>query len=149
MTVHNFFEFNTKNILLMLQIAGWKTFVINFVYILWSIKKFVLYFSHPLLLLCSFWIISSIKRIFFFAAYNISWHAQAILHKKVVLRNNSRSKHQRTLWNPWGNTLFLKIVGRGAFGIVYKAKMRYYPYSIRAVKRIKKQFIKNPADIIK
>jgi hypothetical protein len=32
---------------------------------------------------------------------------------------------------------------------VYKAKMRYYPYSIRAVKRIKKQFIKNPADIIK
>lgn len=41
------------------------------------------------------------------------------------------------------------MVGRGAFGIVYKAKMKYYPYAIRAVKRIKKEHVKSPADIIK
>ena len=60
-------------------------------------KIITLYLSLSLLLFRSFWMISSIKRIFFFAAYNISWHAQAILHKKVVLRNDSRSKHKRTL----------------------------------------------------
>ena len=27
--------------------------------------------------------------------------------------------------------------------------MKFYPYSVRAVKRIKKEYIKNPADIIK
>jgi len=26
--------------------------------------------------------------------------------------------------------------------------MKYYPYSIRAVKRIRKKYVKNPADII-
>lgn len=27
--------------------------------------------------------------------------------------------------------------------------MKYYPYSVRAVKRIKKKYVKNPADILK
>lgn len=42
-----------------------------------------------------------------------------------------------------------QVVGRGSFGIVYKAKMKYYPYSVRAVKRIKKEYVKSPADIVK
>jgi calcium-dependent protein kinase len=33
--------------------------------------------------------------------------------------------------------------------VVYKAKMKYYPYSVRAVKRIRKQLVKSPADIVK
>lgn len=40
------------------------------------------------------------------------------------------------------------MVGRGSFGIVYRAKMKYYPYSVRAIKRIRKKYVKNPADII-
>jgi len=41
------------------------------------------------------------------------------------------------------------MIGRGSFGIVYKAKMRYYPYSTRAIKRIRKKYVKNPSDIIR
>lgn len=41
------------------------------------------------------------------------------------------------------------MVGRGSFGIVYKAKMKFYPYSIRAIKRIRKKYIKTPSDIIR
>lgn len=43
---------------------------------------------------------------------------------------------------------FNQIIGRGAFATVYLAKMKYYPYMLRAVKRIKKKFVKTPADII-
>lgn len=41
------------------------------------------------------------------------------------------------------------MVGRGTFGVVYQGKMKYYPYSVRAIKRIKKKYVKNPADILK
>ena len=40
------------------------------------------------------------------------------------------------------------MTGRGAFATVYKARLKYYPYLIRAVKRIKKSFLKNPDDIL-
>lgn len=42
----------------------------------------------------------------------------------------------------------MQIVGRGAFATVYKAKMKAYPYSIRAIKRTKKKFIKTPSSIL-
>jgi len=56
--------------------------------------------------------------------------------------------HQRSLRNPRGIAPHIEIIGRGAFATVYKAKMKYYPYRIRAVKRIKKNYIKNPNTII-
>lgn len=40
-------------------------------------------------------------------------------------------------------------MGRGAFATVYRAKMKCYPYSVRAIKRIKKKHIKNPAVILR
>ena len=43
----------------------------------------------------------------------------------------------------------MKVIGRGAFATVYKAKMKCYPYSVRAVKRMKKKYIKNPTTILR
>ena len=40
------------------------------------------------------------------------------------------------------------MMGRGAFATVYKARLKYYPYLTRAVKRIKKSYLKHPEDII-
>lgn len=33
--------------------------------------------------------------------------------------------------------------------MVYKAQMKYYPYSVRAIKRIKTKYIKNPEATIR
>jgi calcium-dependent protein kinase len=41
------------------------------------------------------------------------------------------------------------VVGRGSFGVVYRGRMKYYPHSVRAIKRIKKKYVKNPGDILK
>ena len=41
------------------------------------------------------------------------------------------------------------MVGRGSFGVVYRGRMKYYPHSVRAIKRIKKKYVKNPGDILK
>lgn len=43
----------------------------------------------------------------------------------------------------------MQTVGRGSFGVVYKGKMKHYPYSTRAIKRIKKKYVKSPADFLK
>lgn len=59
-----------------------------------------------------------------------------------------RHQDKRPLLNPLGSSPFIKIIGRGAFATVYKAKMKYYPYLVRAVKRIKKKCVKNPQDVI-
>jgi len=38
-------------------------------------------------------------------------------------------------------------MGKGSFATVYRARMKYYPYTMRAVKRIKKKGVKNPGAI--
>lgn len=75
-------------------------------------------------------------------------NAEKVLHKKIIFRTGKRDQYQRTLWIHWGTSPFTQIIGRGAFATVYSAKMKYYPYMLRAVKRIKKKFVKTPADII-
>lgn len=43
---------------------------------------------------------------------------------------------------------FLSILGKGAYGTVYKAKEKEYPNLIRAIKVIKKKSVKNQQALI-
>jgi hypothetical protein len=76
-------------------------------------------------------------------------NAEEVLYKEGILCEFGRSGHQGALLDQRGKAALIQIVGRGSFGVVYKAKMKYYPYSVRAIKRIRKQLVKSPADIIK
>lgn len=79
--------------------------------------------------------------------YNIN--AEEVLYKEGILCEFWRTRHQITLLDQRGKSALNQVVGRGSFGVVYRAKMKYYPYSIRAIKRLRKQLVKSPADIIK
>ena len=79
----------------------------------------------------------------------IEWYAKKVLHKEGVFRAEARDECDRPLHFGRGNRGLRKSVGRGSFGVVYRAKMKQYPYSTRAVKRIKKKYVKSPSDFLK
>ena len=59
------------------------------------------------------------------------------------------AKHSRSLRIQRGRSYFIQLIDRGGYGVVYKAKMKSYPYSVRAIKRVKKNSFRNSADLFK
>lgn len=43
---------------------------------------------------------------------------------------------------------FLKEIGKGAYGKVYKARLRVFPHHLRAIKVIAKKHLRNPTQIL-
>ncbi len=77
-------------------------------------------------------------------------NAKKVLHKEGVFRAAEQGfGHPRFLLIPNCRLYNIQTVGRGSFGVVYKAQMKYYPYSVRAIKRIKTKYIKNPEATIR
>ena len=71
-------------------------------------------------------------------------YAEILLSKARVFYRQPYWRHQKTLRVHQGLVVVMQEIGRGAYGVIYLAKQKVFPYLTRVIKRISKKKAKIP-----